>query len=218
MRTGFELSHLIEEAWGFRSRVMYDKFDPLAVARLLTGSGVGEEPGSGTTAARVTIKGGDTETVGGPYDADLDLGTADGAANGVGVRFTGLALPAAAEIDSAYFVFTASGDSAAGGSLKIELQQNLTAGNYATGAGLNQRTYGAATVNWDDIGAWETGKTYQSADISALIEALIADGGLATSQVLAFRITGSGAHAAHAFDGLPSGAPQLVIDYGHDLG
>jgi hypothetical protein len=216
LRTDYALSHLIEEAWGYRSRVVYDRFDPAAIARLLAVAA--PEPGDVTTTARITAKPSDAETVGGLYDLDLDLGAGDGGVpNGVGLRFNGLELAAGAEIESAYFVFTAAGASAAGGSLTIEIQNSRAAANFLAGKPIDGRSYLGATVDWDDIGAWEANRTYASADISALIEAVIGDRGLAAADALAFRITGNGAHAAHAVDGWAGAAPQLVINYLHDI-
>jgi hypothetical protein len=170
------------------------------------------EPGGGTTSARVATRVDDVEAAGGLYDADLDLGRSGGAANPVGLRFTGLELEAGAEIESAYFVFTASAASAAGGSLEIELQNYLGAKNFLSGKPLDDRSYLAETVVWDDIGAWEEGKAYRSADVSALIEAVARDGGLDALDALAFRISGTGAHSAHAFESAGP-APELVIEY-----
>jgi hypothetical protein len=162
--------------------------------------------------ARVATRADDFETVEGAYDADLDLGQAQGADNPVGLRFKGMTLDPGAEITSAYFVFTASAASAAGGSLTIEIQNYMAAKNFVSGADLNDRSYLGETVAWDDIGAWEAGQTYRSADISALIEALTAGGGLDALDALAFRISGTGAHSAQAFDG-GGAAPGLVITY-----
>jgi hypothetical protein len=66
-------------------------------------------------------------------------------------------------------------------------------------------------VDWD-AGAWTTGQTYRSADVSALIEAVVADGGLDALDALAFRISGSGQRAAHALES-DGAAPELVITY-----
>jgi hypothetical protein len=170
------------------------------------------EPEPLTTVARIASRPNDFETRGGAYDLDLDLGTADGAANRVGLRFTGLEMPADAEIESAHIVFTASAASAAGGSLTIELQNYLSADNFVSGSALDNRSYLKETVAWTDLGAWAAGGTYRSADVSTLIEALIADGGLDALDALAFRITGSGSHSAQAFES-GGAAPQLVITY-----
>jgi hypothetical protein len=153
----------------------------------------------------------DFETLDGARNPDLDLGRVDGQANGVGLRFTGLEIAAGTEIESAYLVFTASAAAAAGGSLEIEIQQSPAAQDYVAGRYLNNRNYLDETVAWTDLGAWQQGETYRSADVSALVAALLAGGGLAAEDALAFRITGTGSHAAHAFES-GGGAPRLVVN------
>ena len=165
-----------------------------------------------TVTADVASRPNDFETVGGAYDTDLDLGTSGGAANQVGLRFTGLDIPAGAEIESAHIVFTASEASAAGGSLTIQLQNFLGAVNFVAGGSLASRAWLPQSVTWDNVGAWSKDATYNSADVSDLIKTLIADGGLDAVNALAFRIAGTGAHSAYSFE---SGgvAPRLVVTY-----
>jgi hypothetical protein len=173
-----------------------------------------EEPDPEILTTSAVIRGNvnDAETIGGLADADLDLGEIAGAANAVGLRFRDLDLPAGAEIEEAHFVFTASGDAAAGGSLAIEMQDYVPAKDFERGQGIDARNYLDTSVAWDHIGAWTAGETYRSPDISALIEAVAGDGGLDAQDALAFRITGDGTRAVRAFEA-GSGAPELVISY-----
>jgi hypothetical protein len=171
------------------------------------------EPENLIASARVAARANDAETLGGAADADLDLGSTEAGAGSVGLRFTGLALEAGAAIEAAYFVFTASADSAAGGDLTIEIQNNRATQNFVNGWGIDARSYLAETVAWTDIGAWTAGETYRSADISSLIEALVGGGGPTAADALAFRLSGSGSRAAQSFDGDPAAAPELVIEY-----
>ncbi len=134
----------------------------------------------------------DFESLHGASSDDLDLGRVNGNASPVGVRFTGFDIAAGAEIESAYFVFTANAAATALGSLAIQLQGTLGARDFVAGGHLDTRTYLEETVTWDNIGAWEKDKTYRSADISDLIEALVAGGGLEAEDALAFRLTGTG--------------------------
>jgi hypothetical protein len=154
----------------------------------------------------------DFEIAHGASNSDLDLGIVNDRANPVGMRFTGLDLPAEAAISSAYFVFTANADAAAGGSLAIEIQDTLDARDFVTGKYLKHRSYLEETVTWDGIGAWQKDESYRSADISDLIEALIADGGLDALDALAFRVSGTGTRSAYAFEDAGP-APELVINY-----
>ena len=165
-----------------------------------------------TVSSAVAATNDDFETLQGEVSDDLDLGRVNGKANAVGLRFTGLEVEAGAEIESAYFAFTANAAAAAGGSLAIQLQGSLEARDYATGKALDQRTYLGETAAWDDIGAWEAGKTYRSADISDLIEVLVAGGGLEAEDALVFRLAGTGTRSAYSFDSAGA-APELVINY-----
>ena len=154
----------------------------------------------------------DFESLHGASSDDLDLGRVNGNASPVGVRFTGFDIAAGAEIESAYFVFTANAAATALGSLAIQLQGTLGARDFVAGGHLDTRTYLEETVTWDNIGAWEKDKAYRSADISDLIEALVAGGGLEAEDALAFRLTGTGSRSAYSFDGAGA-APELVINY-----
>jgi hypothetical protein len=171
------------------------------------------EPEYLSTRAGISAAANDAETLGGTSDADLDLGTTAAGASNVGLRFTGLELASGKAIENAYFVFTASAASAAGGDLTIGIQNNLAAMNFATGKQLDGRTYLPETVAWDDLGAWQAGKTYRSADVSTLIEAMVDGGGIDALDTLVFRLSGTGTRAAHAFDGDAAAAPELVIEY-----
>ena len=133
-----------------------------------------------------------------------------GKANQVGLRFTGIELDPEAEIESAYFRFHAKKDAGAAGSLRIEIEDGLSAKGF--GAGLGGRDYLDEAVAWE-VGAWEAGKSYRSADVSELIERVIEDGGLEARDALAFRITGTGSHGGARLR-VPAGlAPELVIAY-----
>ena len=172
---------------------------------------VDDDPASITVSAAVAAGADDFETLHGAANNDLDFGTVGGKANAVGLRFTGLGVAAGAEIESAYFVFTANAAAAAGGSLEIEIQDGLGARDFVSGTWVNSRAWVDESVAWTP-GAWAKGGTYRSADVSDLIEGLLAGGGLDPDDALAFRITGTGTRSAHAFEG-SGAAPELVIDW-----
>jgi hypothetical protein len=225
MREGYALSHLIVEAWGFGGRVVYDCFDQAAVARLRSKGYASVQPGpaagapapegTGAVAAAIAASSDDRESVGSAASDDLDFGLQSTAAgpqsNPVGLRFTGLALAADAEITDAYLVFEAKRDAGGASALTIEIEDDLGAATYGSAADIAARDYLAAGVDWAP-GAWQAGGLYRTPDISALIEAVLDGGGLDASVALAFRIAGTGGRAAHAFDG-DGDAPTLVIEY-----
>ena len=169
------------------------------------------EPGGGVASARIAAVHDDFESNKAGASNDLEFGRDGSGPQSVGLRFKGLELEAGAEIESAYFVFTAAKTSAGAARFDIEIEDTTSARTYAKTAGIDGRSYLDESVTWD-AGAWQKGETYRSADIADLIEAAIGNGGLDALDALAFRVTGSGARAAHAFES-GQGTPQLVIEY-----
>ena len=131
---------------------------------------------------------------------------------GVGLRSTGIELDESMEIESAYFIFEAEANNGGAANLQIQIKNSTSATSYATAPGVNARSYLTETVAWSGVAAWQTGQSYQSADVSTLIEALVGDGGLEASDAIAFRISGTGIRQAYSFDSAGD-SPQLVINY-----
>lgn len=169
------------------------------------------EPETKTLAVAIAAGSDDFESLKAGPSQVLELGEIGGAAQSVGLRFQGIGLDADAEIKAAYFVFEAAAASAGSASLTIEVQDATTPNTYSGLKGPDARVYLDDEVSWTAT-AWEKGKAYKSADVSHLIEAVIADNGIDTLEALAFRITGSGERDAVAFEGAGA-APQLVIEY-----
>jgi hypothetical protein len=169
----------------------------------------GVEAAGETLSAKIAAASDDFEANKAAASDDLELGRDGAGAQSVGLRFSGLALEADAEIESAHFVFTAAETSAGAAAFTIEVEDTTAARTYAKGDAPDDRAYLDEAVAWA-VEDWTEGKTYKSADIAALIEAVIADGGLDALDALAFRIGGSGARAATAFEA--GDAPSLVID------
>jgi hypothetical protein len=155
----------------------------------------GVEAAGETLSAKIAAASDDFEANKAAASDDLELGRDGAGAQSVGLRFSGLALEADAEIESAHFVFTAAETSAAR--------------TYAKGDAPDDRAYLDEAVAWA-VEDWTEGETYKSADIAALIEAVIADGGLDALDALAFRVAGSGERVAESFEG--GAAPELVVD------
>jgi hypothetical protein len=141
----------------------------------------------------------------------LELGHDDAGAQSVGLRFTGIALDADVDIKAAYFVFEAAATSSGTASLAIEVQDATAPNTYSAMKGPDARAYLDDEVSWAAT-SWTAGQTYKSADISSLVEAVIADNSIETLDALAFRITGAGQRAAMAWEG-DGAAPELVIEY-----
>ena len=233
MQTGYDWAHLIDQGSSTRLREIYAAFDIDAVAALLGTGQAGSkaalsaalaaaapapsEPaasGKGLVTVAVAASGDDAEVRGGIASDDLDLGEAGAAgetvANPVALRFAGLDLDAGAEIESAYLLFEAKRAGGADGTLTIAVEDSLDAAGFSAGEDLAGRDYLDETVAWTP-GAWQAGGSYRSADVSDLIAAVIDGGGPDALDALAFRITGTGNHTAHAWDS-DGAAPILVID------
>ena len=142
---------------------------------------------------------------------DLEFGRDGAGEQSVGLRFEAAAINKEADIKAAYFVFEAAETSKGAAHFEIEVENTLSAKTYSAGDAPDDRAYLEADVDWNP-GAWKEGKTYKSADIADLIEAVIAEGGTDALDSLAFRISGSGERVAEAFEG-DGQAPQLVIEY-----
>jgi hypothetical protein len=155
-----------------------------------------------------------------PYidSSDLEL-TQDGSDNqAVGIRFRNVAVPAGATIASAYLQFTVDALHSGPTSVNIAIEDAAAPAAYSTAVpfGISSRpTYGS--VAWSNIPAWsvigEAGVNQATPDISALVQHGIDREDWAAGNPMAFVITGSGRREAEAFDGLPSGAPALHIEY-----
>lgn len=170
---------------------------------------LGVEAAGETLSAKIAAASDDFEANKAAASDDLELGRDGAGAQSVGLRFSGLALEADAEIESAHFVFTAAETSAGAAAFTIEVEDTTAARTYAKGDGPDARAYLDEAVAWA-VEDWTEGETYKSADVAALIEAVIADGGLDALDALAFRIAGSGERVAESFEG--GAAPELVLD------
>ena len=128
--------------------------------------------------------------------SDLELVTDGTSVQSVGIRFSGLAIPQAAAIQSAWIQFQADETSSVATTLTIEGEASDNAVPFTTGAnnvGARPRT--SAAVPWSPP-AWslvgEAGAAQQTPDLSAVVQQIVSRGGWLSGNALAFVITGSG--------------------------
>ena len=133
----------------------------------------------------------------------------------VGIRFADLGIPQGATITSAFIEFTAS-----------EVQEGATnvtiLGEYSDDAKtyngddfeISTRPLAPATVSWNGIPPWSVlnGK-HQTPDLKAIVQAIVNRPGWNPSHAMAFMFTGSGRRTAWSYDGAPTMAPRLVVNY-----
>ncbi len=167
-----------------------------------------------------------TKVVGQLDDASSDLELGTEAANNkdpqvVGMRFTGLAIPKGALITKAYIQFQvdATNKNTDPCNLWITAEDadnpvtfDLTPFNITSRAKLTD------TVFWNVLaGSWNTvgqnGADQRSADISALVQKLVNRSGWNLDNAMSFVIGGSGTRESESFDGLPAGAPKLIVEF-----
>ncbi|MFK7925215.1 MAG: FG-GAP-like repeat-containing protein, partial [Bacteroidia bacterium] len=134
----------------------------------------------------------------------------------VGTRFRGFTIPSGAIVTSAFIRFTASSDEvgAAGISINTELL-NTTSTYQVIPGNISGRTTSVQNVNWN-TGAWTNGNTYDTPDISVIIQevlGVLAAGTDLTDINFIFDGGVAGMASAWAFEGGLSVAPRLFITY-----
>ncbi|MFZ4544738.1 MAG: alkaline phosphatase PhoX [Saprospiraceae bacterium] len=156
--------------------------------------------------------------------SDLELGQERPTSNAqiVGLRFNGIAIPRGAIITSAYLQFTV--DDAAKNTdpvnLKIFGESVDSAATFDPTKPFNisARPKTLTSIDWKiDDATWKTigeaGKDQKSSNIAALITEIISRTGWKSGNSLALFVTGSGLREAESFDGSPTQAPQLIINF-----
>ena len=166
---------------------------------------------AGVVTARIASASDDFESNKAAASRDLEFGRDGRGEQSVGLRFKGIELDKDAEIKAAYFVFKAAETSKGAAHFEIGIEATTATETYTRADAPDDRSYLAEDVDWTP-GAWTAGRTYRSADVSALIEKVIDEDGLDALDALAFRINGSGERVAEAFESR-NGAPEIVIEY-----
>ncbi len=148
--------------------------------------------------------------------SDLELVT-DASVQTVGLRFTGLAIPAGATITSAYLQFAVDEVTSGTIALAVRAQAADHAAPFTTAVrNLSTRARTAATVSWAPA-AWTVtstaGPAQRTPDLKDPIAEVVGRSGWASGNALALLITGLGKRTAEAFEGDAARAPLLHIDY-----
>ena len=133
----------------------------------------------------------------------------------VGLRFINVAIPQGAEIQSAYVQFRSDGASTGTSNLSIRAQASDNASPFISQASnLTNRPTGGS-VSWSPPG-WPTdnqvGPDQRTADISNLIEEVVARPGWQSGNALALIFTGTGTRIANALEG--GFASELHVTFG----
>ena len=135
----------------------------------------------------------------------------------VGMRFNNLTIPKNATIHYAYVQFQTGKVSTQVTSLFIKGQAIDNAPTFRnTKQNISSRIRTNASADWSPS-PWtvinENGENQRTPNLSAIIQEIINRTGWTSGNSLVFIVTGSGQRTAWSYNGLPSGAPLLHIEY-----
>ncbi len=148
--------------------------------------------------------------------SDIEL-VNDGSDQVVGLRFTGLHIPQAAVIDTAYIQFTV--DEASSGACLLSMKGHNIDDSPQFSSVTNDvsaRATTAASViweppDWPTVGA--AGTDQRSPDLSSIIQEIVNRPGYSQGSAISIIITGSGRRTAEAYEGVAGSAALLTVDY-----
>ncbi|MDP9181307.1 MAG: hypothetical protein M3P04_00850, partial [Actinomycetota bacterium] len=146
---------------------------------------------------------------------DLDLFVDGTSTNSVvGLRFTGVDLPAGAVVTRAYVQFTADESGSATSSLQLRAQAADNAPAFTTSSGnLTSRTLTSAVAAWapPPWTAPAAGAAQQTSDLTAVLQEVLGRKGWARGNAVALLVTGTAQRTAESFEG--SRPPVLHIEW-----
>ena len=147
--------------------------------------------------------------------SDLELVTDGTNVQRVGLRFTGVQIPAGATITRAWVQFQTDEVSTDTATLTVRGEAADNTPTYlGTNSNLSNRALTSASVAWSPP-AWNTVNARTSAqqtpDLAALVQAIVSRPGWVQGNALAVQVTGTGRRTAEAFEG--TFAPLLHIEW-----
>ncbi len=147
--------------------------------------------------------------------SDLELGYDGSTAQIVGMRFTQLDIPQGAIIQNAYIEFEADETNSGTTNLVFRGQNSDNAPTFlSTNYNISSRAKTTASVNWNNVPAWNTvNEKHQSPDLSKIIQEIVNRPGWAPGKSMVMLVQGSGERAAESYNGESANAPLLVVTY-----
>ena len=147
---------------------------------------------------------------------DLEL-IQENTAQIVGMRFAGLAIPPGATIVRAHIQFQVDEATSVATTLSLQAAAIDNAPAFTTATGnISSRSRTAAAVSWSPP-AWPTmdvaGADQRTPDLAPIVQAVVNRPGWASGNALVVLVTGSGKRVAEAFDGVPTAAPLLHVEF-----
>ncbi|MDH4169643.1 MAG: DUF1996 domain-containing protein [Acidimicrobiia bacterium] len=148
--------------------------------------------------------------------SDLELGH-EGSAQEVGLRFTGLDIPAGATIVDAHLQFTVDETGSAPAVLEIRGQAVDNASAFvAADQNISNRETTVAAVSWEPepwtiVGA--SGAQQRTPNLATVVQELVGRFGWRSGNSMVFIVTGDGQRVAESHDGKATAAPVLHIEW-----
>jgi len=148
--------------------------------------------------------------------SDLEL-VYDGSNQTVGMRFNGLNIPQGTTITNAYVQFQVDETNSEAASLTIQGENIDNALTFtSSGGNISSRARTTAGVSWSPV-PWttkgEAGPDQQTPNLASVIQEIVNRSDWLGGNSLVIIITGTGERVAEAYEGVPSAAPLLHIEY-----
>ncbi|MFL6621712.1 MAG: VWA domain-containing protein [Sulfurifustis sp.] len=139
----------------------------------------------------------------------------------VGLRFSNVVVPRKATITNAFIRFEAANSNSAATyptSLTIKAQKSSNPGTFTTATNdVGNRTTGAnaaaASVAWNSVPDWISGKTYTTPNLTSIVQELVDQSTWCGGNSMLFTISGTGTRIAASFDSSSGDSPVLVVQY-----
>lgn len=149
--------------------------------------------------------------------SDLELTEDKARQQTVGMRFTGLSIPPGASIQNAYIQFQTDETGSDPTSLTIYAEAVDNATTFIdTRYDISSRTTTNASTPWSPL-PWNTkseaGPDQQTPNIATVIQEIVNRPGWSGGNSLAIIVTGTGERTAESYNGVPSAAPLLHVEY-----
>ncbi len=147
--------------------------------------------------------------------SDLELTEGDGRNQLVGIRFSNLAIPQGAVINTAYIEFETDETGSGSTSLTFHGQDADNAAQFTTAYyDISSRPTTSSDVVWNSVPAWNlVNEKHQSPNLAGIVQKIVNRGGWNSGNGMVFIITGSGTRTAESYDGETGAAPLLHIEY-----
>ena len=174
-------------------------------------------PPPGATVERRIVAGSDDAEEGATgsvnlTSSDLEL-VHDSSDQKIGLRFTALAIPPGARIDSAWVQFNVDETQNETTTLAVQAQAADNTVTFSSTNKVSTRPRTSASVSWTPSPWTTTGQPQRTIDLSPVIQEVVGRSGWASGNSLVIIITGTGHRTADAFEAGAAGAPLLHVRY-----